>query len=169
MSSYQINLNVTLIPYLVEIGEGLQQLISQNIINGNLKPSNILLTDDKSHILLSDFEINEIRTSSIENINYFSPEQLKSSELTNSTDIWSYGCVIYYYITNGDVLFKGKNFNEIYSMIIECNYNLDKSFPCYFRALLIGMLNTDPSKRISLDIIISLLKSIVIYFIYVCV
>lgn len=154
-------------PYLVEIGEGLQQLHSQNIINGNLKPSNILLSDDKSHILLCDYEINEIRNCSIENINYLSPEELKGKELNNNSDIWSYGCIIYYYITNGDVLFKGKSFNEIYSMISECNYNLEKSFPCYFRALLIGMLNIDPSKRISLDIIISLLNSIIIEYIFI--
>lgn len=108
-------------------------LHNNGIMNGNIKPSNILLSNEDNHFYLSDYgnyilyncdEKNEPFIQSKIAMCYLSPEIIKSSEYNlQSNDIWSIGCIIYYILHNGLNPFIGKNIYEIYNNIIYLKYD----------------------------------------------
>lgn len=108
-------------------------LHNNNIINGNIKPSNILLSNEDNHFYLSDYgnyilynhdDNTEPFIQSKISMCYLSPEVIKSSQYDLlSNDIWSIGCVIYYILHNGLNPFIGKNIFEIYNNIIYLKYD----------------------------------------------
>lgn len=72
------------------------------LVNGNLKPSNILISKD-GHYYVSDLSsyILHSDTSSgypinINSIDYMSPEMLYNKEITTKSDMWSIGVIMYY-------------------------------------------------------------------------
>ena len=78
---------------------------SRGVIHRDIKPSNLMLTTD-SDLRLIDFGIalhNDADFSRIEGIagspSYMSPEQVQSIELTNHSDIYSLGAVMYELLT----------------------------------------------------------------------
>jgi serine/threonine protein kinase len=78
---------------------------SRGVIHRDIKPSNLMLTTD-SDIRLIDFGIalhNDADFSRIEGIagspSYMSPEQVQSLELTNHSDLYSLGAVMYELLT----------------------------------------------------------------------
>jgi hypothetical protein len=78
---------------------------SRGVIHRDIKPSNLMLTTD-SDLRLIDFGIalhNDADFSRIEGIagspSYMSPEQVQSLELTNHSDIYSLGAVMYELLT----------------------------------------------------------------------
>lgn len=99
------------------------------LVNGNLKPSNILISKDghyyvsdlSSYILYSDtssgYPVN------INSIDYMSPEMLYNKEITTKSDMWSIG-VIMYYIFFGITPFHGKNITDIILNIKLCSYSM---------------------------------------------
>ncbi len=95
-----------------EIGKGLQAVHGKGILHGDLKPSNILITDDKKEVKITDFgaasSIGNLYRGSIGNIvsmHYSSPERFtKEMILTVQSDIYSLGAIIYFMITGHDPL-----------------------------------------------------------------
>ncbi|ORY72861.1 kinase-like protein, partial [Neocallimastix californiae] len=84
--------------FVVEIVEGLDICHSQNLVHGNLKPSNILL-DEYYHALLSDFSTNHMSPENPNTIQrqWLAPElKEKSALFTIASDIYSLGLIIYY-------------------------------------------------------------------------
>ncbi|MBM4219545.1 MAG: cyclic nucleotide-binding domain-containing protein [Gammaproteobacteria bacterium] len=78
---------------------------SRGVIHRDIKPSNLMLTTD-SDLRLIDFGIalhNDADFSRIEGIpgspSYMSPQQMQSLELTNHSDIYSLGAVMYELLT----------------------------------------------------------------------
>ncbi len=78
---------------------------SRGVIHRDIKPSNLMLTTD-SDLRLIDFGIalhNDADFSRIEGIagspSYMSPEQVQSLDLTNHSDIYSLGAVMYELLT----------------------------------------------------------------------
>ena len=78
---------------------------SRGVIHRDIKPSNLMLTTD-SDLRLIDFGIalhNDADFSRIEGIagspSYMSPEQVQSIELTNHSDLYSLGAVMYELLT----------------------------------------------------------------------
>jgi eukaryotic-like serine/threonine-protein kinase len=78
---------------------------SRGVIHRDIKPSNLMLTTD-SDLRLIDFGIalhNDADFSRIEGIagspSYMSPEQVQSLELTNHSDLYSLGAVMYELLT----------------------------------------------------------------------
>jgi eukaryotic-like serine/threonine-protein kinase len=90
----------------IQIGKALECAHKNNIIHRDIKPQNILVTDDGS-VKVTDFGIAKATNSvTITNTNkvigsahYFSPEQAKGSFVDARTDIYSLGVVIYEMVT----------------------------------------------------------------------
>lgn len=108
-------------------------LHNNNLIHGNIKPSNILLSSEDNHFYLSDYG-NYMLSDCVEKpepfiqskiaMCYLSPEIIASCEYDlKSNDIWSIGCILYYILHNGLNPFIGKNLFEIYNNIVYLKYN----------------------------------------------
>lgn len=125
---------------------------SNGLIFGNLKPSNILINDD-STVVLSDYFSN-ILTKNCKNrdndLIYMSPEMLKSEELSEKSDIYSIGCIIYY-LLSGKSVFEGETSNEIKLKILNGEYReLYCRNQVIFNPLIQKMLKKKPEDRISI-------------------
>lgn len=115
---------------LSQICNGIQVLHNDNVIHGNLKPSNILFNKDNIYCL-SDYCENMLyikgkkeMSLSPNNISYLSPEQIKLEEPCRENDMWSLGCLIYY-IFSGKHAFTGNSSDDIANYIVSCKYPRD--------------------------------------------
>lgn len=94
-----------------------------NLIHGNIKPSNIIITED-NHYLISDQCQNLIKSAESKTVNdfqYYSPEMIKGLEITDKSDMWSFGCVIYYILT-GKSAFSGNERSGYDLEVSKCKY-----------------------------------------------
>ncbi len=98
-----------------EIAQGLEHAHKNNIIHRDVKPHNIIVTNDMK-IKVTDFGIAKAVTSStitmsgdaIGSVHYFSPEQARGGVTTQRSDIYSLGVVLYEMLT-GTLPFNGES------------------------------------------------------------
>lgn len=99
-----------------QIAAGLSCAHKNNIIHKDVKPHNVLVTND-GIAKITDFGIAKITDSStisgksdmvMGSVHYFSPEQARGGYVDEKSDIYSLGIVLYEMIT-GNVPFDGKN------------------------------------------------------------
>ena len=96
---------------------------SRGVIHRDIKPSNIMLTQD-SDVRIIDFGIALVADSEISRIegiagspSYMSPEQVQSLELTNRSDLYSLGAVMYELLT-GSRPFRAGNLQKLLHQIV---------------------------------------------------
>jgi len=97
-----------------QIAEGLNEAHEKGIIHRDIKPSNIMLTT-KGLVKIMDFGLAKLSGvtrvtktgSTIGTMAYMSPEQARGEEMGRSTDIWSFGVVLYEMLT-GRLPFQGE-------------------------------------------------------------
>lgn len=101
------------IKYVEQICDALNYAHSQNIIHRDIKPQNIIIDADGTAKII-DFGIaksklsEETKTKSFFGSLYFvSPEQISGEQITEKTDIYSTGILLYYLLA-GDFPFKGE-------------------------------------------------------------
>lgn len=90
----------------IEIGEALEHAHANGIIHCDIKPHNILITPT-GRVKVTDFGIaRAVNTSTIMNresvlgsVHYLSPEQAAGDKVTEKTDIYSLGIVLYEMLT----------------------------------------------------------------------
>jgi eukaryotic-like serine/threonine-protein kinase len=96
---------------------------SRGVIHRDVKPSNIMLTQDND-VRIIDFGIALVSDSEISRIegiagspSYMSPEQVQSLELSNRSDLYSLGAVMYELLT-GSRPFRAGNLQKLLHQIV---------------------------------------------------
>lgn len=99
--------------YSIQIAEALEHAHKNHIVHRDIKPHNIMVTED-GRVKVTDFGIARAATAStvtntsnvIGSVHYFSPEQARGGYTDEKSDIYSLGIVIYEMIT-GKVPYEG--------------------------------------------------------------
>lgn len=81
-----------------QIAEGMKYIHSKNILHKNLKPSNILISED-GMIKICDFKSNQMTQNN------------KSTKSNDFDDVYSFGLVVYYVVSGGQSLDDNKKVN----------------------------------------------------------
>lgn len=98
---------LTAVSIASDIANGLCHAHNNNIVHCDIKPHNILMTND-GHAKIADFGIARAVTEStltdsgnvVGSVHYFSPEQAQGGVITPKSDIYSLGVVMYEMLTN---------------------------------------------------------------------
>src|SRR5260370_42504091 len=108
---------------MFKCAQALHYAHSRGVIHRDIKPSNIMLTQD-SDVRIIDFGIALVADSDISRIegiagspSYMSPEQGQSIELTNRSDLYSLGAVMYELLT-GTRPFRPGNLQKLLHQIV---------------------------------------------------
>lgn len=150
---------------LIDISNSLRELSNLSIYHSNLKPSNLILNDE-GHLLVSDYcktflYLNNPNISiSPKTYEYLSPEIIKCESYNESSDIWSYGCLIYY-VYNGESPFYNSSLFIMLNNIITLQYKLtENESNQHINNLILQMLKLNPNERVNIDSIVIQLNSI---------
>ena len=145
---------------VMQIAQGLYYAHQQGLIHRDIKPGNILVTEDGtaklSDLGLSGFVDNEIEDPRAGKIvgtaDYLAPELIRNPrEVSTVTDIYSLGCTLYYSIT-GKVPFPGGSAKEKARRHLNEHPWHPRQFSTdvseEFVELIADMMEKDPRKRI---------------------
>ena len=97
----------------------------EGVVHRDIKPSNILLTKNKD-VKIGDFSIAHINKADVTHTQpegmmgspkYMSPEQLSEEYVTNRSDLFSLGIIMYELLT-GRHPFEAKNFSRLVNLIL---------------------------------------------------
>lgn len=130
-----------------------------NHIHGCLNPYSILL-DDNNNCYLADYS-QYLLLKDINDINFTSPDIIKSNYYSNDCDIWSFGCCIYYIVTN-EKPFEGKNNKETINNILLLNFKplSNKLYNNIIKRIFVK----NKLSKITLSECLILLEGIIIYY-----
>jgi serine/threonine protein kinase len=129
---------------------------SRGVIHRDIKPSNIMLTTD-SDVRIIDFGIALVADSEISRIegiagspSYMSPEQVQSLEITNRSDLYSLGAVMYELLT-GVRPFRAGNLVKLLHQIVYATpapvHTLRRDVPEEIENVVAVAMQKDPERR----------------------
>ncbi|MCL4515240.1 MAG: Stk1 family PASTA domain-containing Ser/Thr kinase [Firmicutes bacterium] len=142
-----------------QICEALQHAHEHNIVHRDIKPHNILLTND-GRVKVTDFGIARAASSAtltqtgfvIGSVHYFSPEQAKGGQIGPQSDLYSLGVVMYEMLT-GKVPFEGDSPISIALKQIQENpkppVELNPSLPAGVQEIILKAMAKDLKVRYS--------------------
>jgi len=145
------------IDIVLQIAKALECAHKNNIIHRDIKPDNIMITDDKM-VKVMDFGIAKVadaRTMTnskniMGTVHYFSPEQAKGNFVDFRTDIYSLGIVMYEMVT-GRVPYNAESAITIAMMHIQEPVTAPKEIiadiPENINQLILKALQKEPIKR----------------------
>lgn len=172
LTSTEYFVNITPYQLLFQICKGLKILKENSLIHGNLSPSNILF-DENNNVILSDYckyllyynnndsIVNEnINLQSLKYYKFNSPEYLNGKEITSYSDVWSFGCVLYYIYT-GNPPFNNNNIGDLYSNMINRKfYPLICKKSEVINKLLSNIFAIDEANRLTIEEVMNELTNI---------
>lgn len=110
--------------YAQQIFLGLSLLRKCNILHADLKPDNLLVSDNRNMLKVCDLgsassaSDNEITPYLVSRF-YRAPEIILGIPFDYAIDVWSIGCTLFELYT-GKILFTGRNNNQMLRSIMEC-------------------------------------------------
>jgi len=128
----------------------------RGVIHRDIKPSNIMLTTDND-VRIIDYGIAILKDADISRIegiagspSYMSPEQIKSAEISQSSDLYSLGAVMYELLT-GFRPFRAGTLTRLLNQIIYATaapiHTLRADVPEELEEIVTTALQKDPDKR----------------------
>ncbi|MED6195155.1 hypothetical protein PIB30_035370 [Stylosanthes scabra] len=161
-------------------GRGLLYLHSKNIIHGDLRPNNILVTHD--HLpLLGDFGLarTQNQDSSIEVVaeiaGYLAPEYAECGKFSTKTDVYSFGVVLLELITGmrtndkrlggrtllgwAGQLLRERKYQDLIDERIKEDHDIHQLF--WMARLAEKCFSRDPQKRLTMAAVVNVLNGIV--------
>jgi len=128
----------------------------RGVIHRDIKPSNIMLTTDND-VRIIDYGIAILKDADISRIegiagspSYMSPEQIKSAEITSSSDLYSLGAVMYELLT-GFRPFRASTLTRLLNQIIYATaapvHTLRADVPEELEDIVTTTLQKEPANR----------------------
>ena len=145
-----------LIEIVYKCAKALSYAHGRGVIHRDIKPSNIMLTVD-NEVRIIDFGIAIVADSDISQIqgiagspSYMSPEQVQSLEITNRSDLYALGAMMYELLT-GYRPFRASNLSKLLHQIVYATpppiHTLRKDMPEELEALIAKVMHKDPERR----------------------
>ncbi|XP_015693355.1 CBL-interacting protein kinase 28 isoform X2 [Oryza brachyantha] len=132
---------------------------SRGVYHRDLKPENLLL-DENETLKVSDFGLSALAESRRQDgllhtacgtPAYVAPEVLNRKGYTGSkADVWSCGVILFVLVANY-LPFHERNLIEMYRKIAKADYKCPRYFSAELKELLYGILDPDPSTRMSIS------------------
>lgn len=147
--------------YLAELIDGLEYMHGVGIIHRDLKPENLIF-DKNMHLKITDFgtakvtlkeggEINlekpRVKGTFCGTAQFVSPELINGDDITNATDLWATGCIIYQMFTNTHA-FTGFSDYLIFQKIKSRELEFPSSIPDDAKDLIDKLLQVSPNDRL---------------------
>lgn len=140
--------------YMKQLSSGLEYLINNDVMHRDLKPQNILVSNDNI-LKITDFGFaryagnNALLQTLCGSPMYMAPEIMKYKKYNNKSDLWSVG-IIMYEMLFGHVPYKAKNFIQLIKCINKIPIKIPDNFVISTEChdLLFSLLKKDPKERI---------------------
>ena len=142
-----------------QIAEGLEAAHRTNVVHRDVKPQNIMVLEAGDDIKLMDFGIARLRDSGTNLTRtgtmmgtpaYMSPEQIEGQEVTEKTDMYAFGIVLYEMLT-GVVPFRASTQAAVLTKQLQEQpvppSRLRPEIPQELEAIVLKALEKDPAKR----------------------
>ncbi|GAB4002227.1 hypothetical protein GCM10028807_60420 [Spirosoma daeguense] len=151
-SSLPVNQAVQLI---LQVLEGLNYAHQQKILHRNLKPTNLMLTDDGrvkimdfgfSHLVNLNPETASLRTELVNTAQYMAPELLEGNPITPLSDLYAASLVLYK-LLSGKTPFHVKPISQIINQVMRVQPPFLANMPPLLNSTLEQMLSKKPHKR----------------------
>jgi len=140
--------------YGAEIAAAIEHLHNAGVIYRDLKPENLLLTNE-GHIVLTDFGLSkeglvgkDDRTETFCGTpEYLAPEILEGNGYGKSADWWSYGTLLFEML-NGLPPFYDEDVQEMYTKILSAELEIPEFISDEGADILCKLLDRDPATRL---------------------
>ena len=146
--------------YFIQCLKGLKVLHDLNIIHRDIKSANCFLTEDLGTIKIGDLNVSKVMRNHMAKTQigtplYLSPQIWQGKTYDSKTDIWSLGVMLYEMCTL-NYPFMGLNMDQLKNAVVRGRF---APLPGYlhqdFTKLISRMLHMEPSKRPSVDELLS--------------
>ena len=139
-----------------QVGDALDYAHAHRVIHRDVKPANILITDD-GRMKITDFGIARLDTSNLTQEgqllgtpNYMAPEQIQGKEVDHRADLFSLGVVLYEMLTRHKP-FQGENLTVVSHRIVYDPFTPPRDYarelPLGVEQILNRALDKEPVKR----------------------
>lgn len=143
----------------VQICNGLDFAHSKGVVHRDIKPGNILLTDDLYVTKIADFGIARLDNTAFTQTNhltgtplYMSPEQCRGETLDGRSDLFAVGTLLYELLTRQKA-FQGDSATSIMHQVLNSTpyapYLISDEVSEGFSAVVMEALEKDPERRFS--------------------
>jgi len=143
-----------------EIAEGLEAAHRAGVVHRDVKPQNIMVLASTDDIKLMDFGIARLRDPGRTNLtragtmmgtpDYMAPEQIEGEEVTDKTDIYSFG-VVFYEMLTGEAPFRANTHTAVLTKQLREQpvppTRLRPDIPREVEAVVLKALEKDPASR----------------------